>query len=95
MECMILTILISTHSLTRRLTNTTYTSQIYMTISTHSLTRRLTILYSISNTLFHISTHSLTRRLTMRQLTQALPLCYFNSQPHKEADWRFLRPYIS
>ena len=22
----------------------------------------------------------------MRQLTQALPLCYFNSQPHKEAD---------
>ena len=47
MECMILTILISTHSLTRRLTNTTYTSQIYMTISTHSLTRRLTGLFLI------------------------------------------------
>ncbi len=64
MECMILTILISTHSLTRRLTNTTYTSQIYMTISTHSLTRRLT--GDSSDRIFHnvISTHSLTRRLT-------------------------------
>ena len=64
MECMILTILISTHSLTRRLTNTTYTSQIYMTISTHSLTRRLTGNQAEFDRRVQISTHSLTRRLT-------------------------------
>ena len=55
---------ISTHSLTRRLTNTTYTSQIYMTISTHSLTRRLTGNQAEFDRRVQISTHSLTRRLT-------------------------------
>ena len=56
---------ISTHSLTRRLTDT---QTIYNwdsdSISTHSLTRRLTYIRRLEKIQEYISTHSLTRRLT-------------------------------
>ena len=35
---------------------------------------------------YGISTHSLTRRLTGSHALTLLVTCYFNSQPHKEAD---------
>ena len=38
----------------------------------------------------NISTHSLTRRLTGGYVCRNLLTHYFNSQPHKEADGRFL-----
>ena len=34
----------------------------------------------------NISTHSLTRRLTDTLQNNKVLICYFNSQPHKEAD---------
>ena len=78
---------ISTHSLTRRLTNHFLNRRNEMSISTHSLTRRLTITGGEVDDWFNISTHSLTRRLTvMAEIIQFL-LVYFNSQPHKEADY--------
>ena len=78
--------MISTHSLTRRLTWRDLAVKASEWISTHSLTRRLT---RFSYRIFHnwsISTHSLTRRLTG---SPHKPIAYdphFNSQPHKEAD---------
>ena len=57
-----------------------------MGISTHSLTRRLTLLLRRLWTKQRISTHSLTRRLTSIILLIDNNTCYFNSQPHKEAD---------
>ena len=77
---------ISTHSLTRRLTETEVIEAVYGTISTHSLTRRLTESGRTDDTIMHISTHSLTRRLTHDTCCTTLQTRYFNSQPHKEAD---------
>ena len=56
---------ISTHSLTRRLTERFIFFNICFQISTHSLTRRLTIEHIPVPTSTIISTHSLTRRLTV------------------------------
>ena len=64
------------------------TIQAFTYISTHSLTRRLTILINPSFVGFNISTHSLTRRLTISWLMKFLSESYFNSQPHKEADYQ-------
>ena len=58
--------IISTHSLTRRLTQFSPASFFHLTISTHSLTRRLTGYRSRLTRYISISTHSLTRRLTIR-----------------------------
>ena len=55
---------ISTHSLTRRLTEIWRKVKMLSQISTHSLTRRLTIFRSYTIIVRWISTHSLTRRLT-------------------------------
>ena len=76
---------ISTHSLTRRLTEADGNAAERGTISTHSLTRRLT--KNAYNSVFcrSISTHSLTRRLTVGE-SPGEEKSYFNSQPHKEAD---------
>ena len=57
-------IIISTHSLTRRLTEAMKAKTEALEISTHSLTRRLTVVTSDPVSPFSISTHSLTRRLT-------------------------------
>ena len=56
--------LISTHSLTRRLTHYSVSTWQAYTISTHSLTRRLTSFFLPWFSSLYISTHSLTRRLT-------------------------------
>ena len=58
------TFIISTHSLTRRLTVTRIYVQTCFCISTHSLTRRLTPFRDCFEYTKQISTHSLTRRLT-------------------------------
>ena len=55
---------ISTHSLTRRLTIVIVDMFGFTGISTHSLTRRLTMAYTDYGFYTNISTHSLTRRLT-------------------------------
>ena len=55
---------ISTHSLTRRLTEEDHETTQLLEISTHSLTRRLTKAIASSCKALCISTHSLTRRLT-------------------------------
>ena len=78
---------ISTHSLTRRLTRNDIFIKTKNWISTHSLTRRLTDLTPVEHKKKRsISTHSLTRRLTWWS-SQGLSQRYFNSQPHKEADY--------
>ena len=56
--------IISTHSLTRRLTVSLWHPATKRVISTHSLTRRLTTPFELPHTTYDISTHSLTRRLT-------------------------------
>ena len=80
------TLHISTHSLTRRLTNFTVKLFSPFFISTHSLTRRLTLPYYSTGYQSLISTHSLTRRLTVTKSIFYPAIAYFNSQPHKEAD---------
>ena len=79
------TISISTHSLTRRLTEKVKAIAFDSDISTHSLTRRLTISWAVSNL-------SISFQLTASRggwpRTQSYCRCisYFNSQPHEEAD---------
>ena len=81
---------ISTHSLTRRLTQSTiidlhyrgnFNSQPHKEADHKSHKHRKNA---------HISTHSLTRRLTMLKSARSAGRNYFNSQPHKEADVRKL-----
>ena len=79
---------ISTHSLTRRLTGSSFGFICLEDISTHSLTRRLTSATFLEVRCCNISTHSLTRRLTTYFITRLIMFHYFNSQPHKEADGR-------
>ena len=77
--------IISTHSLTKRLTCLCRYFSRRIAISTHSLTKRLTVLISGMAFDMHISTHSLTKRLTISNAP--LPNGRdFNSQPHEEAD---------
>ena len=64
-----------------------YSLSSYICISTHSLTRRLTCCHLYLFLLIFISTHSLTRRLTHSRLHTSIYHPYFNSQPHKEADY--------
>ena len=77
---------ISTHSLTRRLTNNATINNISFVISTHSLTRRLTsVCFSICfNTLYFNSQPH--KEADLLILFFIFSLQYFNSQPHKEAD---------
>ena len=79
---------ISTHSLTRRLTLFKFAVAVVTDISTHSLTRRLTNATDPVSLSQYISTHSLTRRLKIRQFSAPYRTVHFNSQPHKEADWK-------
>ena len=60
--------IISTHSLTKRLTIIVHDHHICRSISTHSLTKRLTSVNPQNDSPNeHISTHSLTKRLTIAQ----------------------------
>ena len=83
--------IISTHSLTKRLTITTDIVDPLVCISTHSLTKRLTGLLCIYQLTSYISTHSLTKRLTDLTHRNFLSVLYFNSQPHEEADFIWSR----
>ena len=83
---------ISTHSLTRRLTqigvpvqisDINFNSQPHKEADT---TATLQLIFSI------ISTHSLTRRLTNLRRPEILHRKHFNSQPHKEADIFMVTP---
>ena len=81
-------IYISTHSLTRRLTDKKRTFQLsgkYFNSQPHKEADK-----QRKRGKGHegISTHSLTRRLTHFRFTQFSRRLYFNSQPHKEADIR-------
>ena len=66
--------IISTHSLTRRLTSNMVDNTSRINISTHSLTRRLTWYAWDSVCNWVISTHSLTRRLTRLLFDRKYPL---------------------
>ena len=59
---------ISTHSLTKRLTDEYYRNFIAQNISTHSLTKRLTRNDAERRNNNGISTHSLTKRLTVHDI---------------------------
>ena len=78
--------IISTHSLTRRLTRnggiTTGRSH-YFNSQPH---KEADLLHPANNFIFFISTHSLTRRLTLKFRLIKMFKDNFNSQPHKEAD---------
>ena len=76
MQNMIQQMIISTHSLTRRLTNTDFLYCQFESISTHSLTRRLTYGYVCYKQFYNISTHSLTRRLTLLRRGRRLYLIF-------------------
>ena len=78
---------ISTHSLTKRLTEIKKLTFSEVYISTHSLTKRLTGVAQATGDISLISTHSLTKRLTAPGTSVLLMDSDFNSQPHEEADW--------
>ena len=82
-----LIISISTHSLTRRLTDQ-HSNNIrirgYFNSQPHKEADDKP--HDIYNTDTCISTHSLTRRLTAFDSPVSVAISYFNSQPHKEAD---------
>ena len=84
---------ISTHSLTKRLTEIVRLSEECEKISTHSLTKRLTVVVDYAMEYTSISTHSLTKRLTITIQELRVYLAYFNSQPHEEADHEHLSFY--
>ena len=67
--------IISTHSLTKRLTSGDYFKWVTLAISTHSLTKRLTKFLWIFLAYTDISTHSLTKRLTSEERWWTYPRC--------------------
>ena len=79
-------IIISTHILTRRMTQYKFQILCSFFISTHILTRRMTIppvpIFRKEN----ISTHILTRRMTASLIFSLYQHAYFNSHPHEEDD---------
>ena len=80
------TVLISTHSLTRRLTRLLGQLTYKLCISTHSLTRRLTTgnhYVATHNTHFNSQPH---KEADNNAGLWILRIYHFNSQPHKEAD---------
>ena len=80
--------IISTHSLTKRLTVLAPMCALTRIISTHSLTKRLTCIEKTRDSKRNISTHSLTKRLTAHGCSDMAGKAHFNSQPHEEADRR-------
>ena len=80
---------ISTHSLTRRLTLQMVSHEAGSAISTHSLTRRLTLIcLRFRLQLSHFNSQPHKEADSCIASTMAF-LVYFNSQPHKEADFLF------
>ena len=87
--CQDLVFCISTHSLTKRLTERMRLLGVWEDISTHSLTKRLTASREHFSQVSppDISTHSLTKRLTANGCRNCPDGRDFNSQPHEEADY--------
>ena len=56
--------IISTHILTKRMTEQMLNGLFYLDISTHILTKRMTIIHSFAAPAIYISTHILTKRMT-------------------------------
>ena len=86
---------ISTHSLTRRLTDNflwvTFILEVFqLTASQGGWRIRIIPLIRV----MWISTHSLTRRLTVVMAKDVWCSWYFNSQPHKEADTHVCFVYV-
>ena len=79
-------LLLSTHILTRRMTEQRQQSPMFIILSTHILTRRMTVCFYIFNGGWDLSTHILTRRMTVRRLLMHYGMESFNSHPHKEDD---------
>ena len=78
--------LISTHSLTKRLTCLQFpenTPWIFQLTASRRGWHRISDILNFSTV---ISTHSLTKRLTIMPLKPYRNLAHFNSQPHEEAD---------
>ena len=77
---------ISTHILTKRMTNVQGYNGKYSSISTHILTKRMTVSHQKLMRYIFISTHILTKRMTGFQTFARLSIAYFNSHPHEEDD---------
>ena len=77
---------ISTHILTRRMTEEHVDNLTEANISTHILTRRMTRRSRGRMILLCISTHILTRRMTLLVHSVLDIEYYFNSHPHEEDD---------
>ena len=87
--------LISTHSLTRRLTLNNFPMILDDSFQLTASQGGWQIWDILINGCFSISTHSLTRRLTLSTLFSIVHQAYFNSQPHKEADGKLaLNPMV-
>ena len=78
-------IVISTHSLTRRLTAVWKWRHRWWSISTHSLTRRLTFTDIANNKIYTFQLTASQGGWRGQRGKRAIPE-HFNSQPHKEAD---------
>ena len=80
---------ISTHSLTKRLTAHSSSDATIRSISTHSLTKRLTDLrHSFGSMLLHFNSQP-HEEADFTGIVFPLARAYFNSQPHEEADEHF------
>ena len=77
---------ISTHILTKRMTDGFPTFCILCVISTHILTKRMTRTLHGNQQRIVISTHILTKRMTLSSISSYLQKLYFNSHPHEEDD---------
>ena len=76
---------ISTHILTKRMTELNEARKNYGSISTHILTKRMTIFNISKLCCAVISTHILTKRMTYSS-DCTCNLWHFNSHPHEEDD---------
>ena len=78
--------IISTHSLTKRLTEMKRLADYILEFQLTASRRGWPIASATSLMDSPISTHSLTKRLTLPHLSEFAQPYYFNSQPHEEAD---------
>ena len=78
---------ISTHILTKRMTDFSHLSNCFRNISTHILTKRMTSVSRFLNPSLYISTHILMKRMTFSDSFNLIIPIYFNSHPHEEDDF--------
>ena len=79
---------ISTHILTKRMTESNYYVFKYWSISTHILTKRMTNFVELKNLVFdYFNSHPHEEDDCHNTLSPFLLYSYFNSHPHEEDDW--------